>query len=876
MGRTERETAMRRGRQRMPCLPWRLAMVWAAVTAAVTAAMVTGPAEASADAVIDADDLRDAHVRRAIDAIVEELYDRAHPQRFWEPAEPIRGESPQAVGHTALVVLALLHAGESYQSPRLAPAIAYLESAEPDGAYAVAMRAAVWAQLPPRFREHLERDAQWLIDRFSPAVGGWDYRGNPQTQRVDHSIAQYGAMALWEAARRGVDVPDRIWRRMERQFLRAQVADGGWNYQGHGPSTGSMTTAGLMTMFMTQDLLHSRASVDLRRRSNDAPHEQAIERGLEWLGENLAVDSNPGQNRYYTYYMYNLERVGLTSGRKHFAGRDWFRLGAAELISRFCDRGGDGAYTVRERTRTAGRGRAVRNRDLAFTLLFLSRGRVPVAINKLQHSETGWNNRPRDVANFTGWMRRTGVTDINWQVIDPRRPVAEWLDAAMLVIAGDQPPDWLRQHDQVLRDHLDDDGGGAALDPRDSRPAIDELQRIGEYLDRGGMIFAMDEGGGALTRSIERLGRVLAPDGRWRTLPDDHPAYTLHWPIETNRPVLRGLSNGVRELIIIAPNDDFGPVFQQRRTERESIYRTAANVYLYASEQQALRPRLAAHGYGDDYVRDDAPGDAGPGDEDSSDGEAFEPPLRLVRAAHDGRWNPEPGALDVFAEAMADRRQLPVDVGVEPLDAIDRADPPADVVLVSGVDRSDLSAAERQAVQRFVENGGTVVFESVAGLGDFAASIEQNAVTWFRTLSVSMVTSGVVTGEGLAGAVDLREVTYRPAAAERFGTRRTRPGLRGLRIDGRFRVIVSTVDLTHGLLDQPAWGVVGYAPADARDLLANVLLYARATRRATEATAEPAAEPAAEPVAEPATDPAATENAGIRPGVHWAGDDIEP
>ena len=45
-------------------------------------------------------------------------------------------------------------------------------------------------------------------------------------------------------------------------------------------------------------------------------------------------------------------------------------------------------------------------------------------------------------------------------------------------------------------------------------------------------------------------------------------------------------------------------------------------------------------------------------------------------------------------------------------------------------------------------------------------------------------------------------------------------------IDGQARVLFSREDITHGLLDQPCWGIAGYTPDTARALLTNIMLHA--------------------------------------------------
>ena len=750
---------------------------WAAIAALIAAA------PAAARDAITAETLTDEHARAAIAALVEELYARADPTRFWEPARLTTGESPQTGGYTALAVLALLHAGETYQHPRLRDGVRYLERVPMQGTYARAVRASVWAMLPPKFHTLLVEDTQWLIDGFANKVGGWTYRQNPATTRRDNSITQYGALAWWEAAKRGVSIDRRYWLRLEERFLDTQLAEGGWNYKGDGPATGSMTSAGLATLFITQDYLHA----DKYRTPKPSPparSERAIERGLRWMGENFSPSENPGRDEYFFYYLYGVERVGLASGYKYFGDHDWFRQAAAEIIGRLCRWDPKARrMTVHERMKGAPRGAQIRVRHLAFAILFLSRGRVPVAINKLQTPNVAWNNRPRDVANLTRWLGERTESPLNWQIVGLDAAPHEWLDAPLLYLASHERLPW------------------GATQVQADKP----LGRLKRYLDLGGLLLAAAEGASsAFGQSVEEAGRLMYPDFRWRALPDDHWAYTLLWPLPGRRPPLRGLSNGVRELIILSPSTDLAASWQVRATSEVANYLTAAHIYLYASEMNRPRPRLARHW--------SAPGSA----------PTARPAVTIVRASHRGNWKPEPLALDVFS-ATRTREITILDV---PLSGIDALEPRPTLVIVNGIDAHNFDAAEKMAIADYVKGGGVILFETPGGRGVFTVSAERACTEIFARPIRSLLRSRVITGEGLPGAKRLSRVDYRPYTLEVFAARETRPRLRGMTIEGEARVLFSRQDISQALLDQPCWGVSGYAPASARDLLGNILEHA--------------------------------------------------
>lgn len=765
---------------------------------------------------LTAETLEDRHIRAAIDAIVRELYERKDSQHFWDPpAFESEFLSKQAGGYTALVCLAMMYAGESYQDPRLRDAIAHLEKFRMGGTYAVSIRANLWAMLPPRFGELLINDRDWLIQGFSERAAGWNYEQEPYTTRRDNSITQYGALALWEAAKRDLRVDNRYWRMMEDRFLAMQLADGGWNYSGEGPATGSMTTAGLTVLFITQDYLHAQEQVDLRR-GGPSSAERAISLGLQWMDRNFSATTNPGRDTDFYYYMYGVERVGLASGYKFFGGHDWYREGAAELIRRLCE-WNPKAGTMRVHRTLAGNPRAgdLRTVDLAFSLMFLSRGRVPVAINKLRVDGGSWNNRPRDVANLTARIGQASEQALNWQIVDFAADPEAWLDAPMLFLASETAPEWITRHETsaeefitTARDHRSRQVAGLTTDERPTLPNSAELEKLRRYLDLGGLLFVnADSRSRAAVKSWELAGRLMYPHLEWRTLPEDHWAYTLYTPVTGVRPELRALSNGVRELIIVSPSNDFGEAFQARQYRRTPDWDTLTNLYLYASEKGRSRPRLERHALAQGQRGTTAAKNA-----------------TVMRAIHSGAWDAEPLALDVFRTWAWNEAGLNITLINRPLIALEgMAEKPALVVL-SGIEEHALTDGEQQALQAYVESGGRVLVETTGGRGAFTESVEALARGMLNASPRSMRRHSVITGDGLPGGESLQRVEYRPFAFELFGARETAPRLRGMQLSEGGTIFFSREDLLQGVLDQPSWGVSGYAPRDARRMLLQIVL----------------------------------------------------
>ncbi len=738
--------------------------------------------------VIAPEALTDAHVRAAIDAIAAEIVTRKHPERFWEPETPPTGETSEPGGYTALTILALLHAGQTYQHPALRDAVSWLEQLAMDRTYPRTVRASLWAMLPPRFQDLLGADAAWLLESFQARHGGWTYKPQAGPTPPDNSITQFGALALWEAAKRGVRVDRRCWQGLEERFLSMQLEDGGWNYRGDGPSTGSMTAAGLATLFITQDLLHAEEFLTPGAApSGRGTAQDAIARGLGWMDKNFSPVENPGRDVYYFYYLYGVERVGLASGYKHFGGHDWFRAAAAEVIRRLCRwDSATGTMRVYATHEGAPRGARVQLQQLDFALLLLCRGRVPVAVNKLSSEGVAWNNRPRDVANLVSWISEDTETALSWQVVSVESDPASWLDAPVLYFASHEGLPW---------------AAGAI--------ALENLRR---YLDLGGLLLAVNEGSTtAFAASIEKAGLAMYPHLQFRALPPEHWAYNLLWPITDKRPVLSALGNGVRELIIVAPGD-LSAAFQARDTDRPALSQTAAHVYLYGSEMNRPRPRLGAPETG---------------------AARLAAPATIVRAGYAGHWNPEPAALPRAARRL---EATPGAVALldRPLADIAAIEPAPALVVACGIEPHALSAAEQSAIRDYVGSGGVILFETPGGRGRFTADAERQCLELFPGSGgiKSLQRDRIITGTGLPGAAALARLDYRPCSVEVLGARETAPRLRGLLPGGQARVLFSREDISQALLDQTCWGVSGYAPAAAEALLRNIILHAQALRAA--------------------------------------------
>jgi len=773
---------------------------------------------------VSPDQLTDREIQWAIQSLKSGLYDLQGPKGTWErqyPQGSLSHLNSHEGGQTTLAVLALLDAGESYQEERLVPALDFLATGKSDYTYVRSLRAHVWAMLPQRFMKVLNAERTWLLGAYGYNSGSWNYTSIQMDSGYDNSLTQYGVLGLWEAAKRGIPVPTKLWKRVEDHYLRTQLLDGGWNYRPQwSKARGSMTAAGLTCLFITQDFLHSADYLDISR--NERPEEQAIRKGLQWLDENFTTDHHPGgpgktSEYYFYYYLYGIERVGLASGYRRFADRDWFRSGAGAIIERLCDPVFDSAheligYKVKPLFASTG-DTEVRVVQLSFALMFLSHGRRPIVVSKLRDDELAWNNRPRDAANLARWVGDEVEERRYWQILDIHRPMEEWFDGPMVYFATQEPLKYVDEYRKAIERRNAGSGNR-----KDASPT--QFEQIRRYLELGGLMITNADGHRkATTDSVQELALTMFPNFTWRQLPEDHWAYTLSSPV-ANRPVLYGLTNGVRDLMIHFEKTDVGAALQADDRKRDAdLFATMSNLYYYASERGLTRARLEPKLFGDQ-----PPAALDPGVSSTRS-------VTIWRGVYSGNWNPEPAADEMIAKRLRVHRALDlsfIDVPLRDLAEFGEGIQ-GQLLWVRGTAAIKFSEQELQGLHDFLERGGLVFFENVGGISEFGKDAEESIRSLYAGKRFRRATRHpLITGEGLNAGQDASRVTYRLYSLDRFGTRETKPRIRTLNPrnekDG-LNVFVSRDDLSYSMLDQPCWGISGYIPRDAEKLIGNLIAF---------------------------------------------------
>ena len=697
-------------------------------------------------------------------------------------------------GPTAISVYALLAMGEDPQSQPLAGSIKWLKSADIIGVYALSMRCQVWLMLPrsDETRKLARADRDRLDGGYTsvPRHNGsflYNYLTNKrEPDLVDHSVSQFGVLSMWACAQMGVEVPTQYWADIEKRWIYDQQPDGGWLYadkgngSDHAGEQTSMTAAGVATLFITQDYVHAEEGVKcIGNLKSDH-----IDKGLKWMADHSAdwsmANSTWAGRPLPGYTLYGLERIGVASGLKYIGGQDWYQTGADWCVKHQSDTGawdGEDNYA-----------------NTAFCMLFLARGRAPVLINKVQYDNASgpdagkpgnWNQRPRDVANFVRWMgeQTERQHDINWQISNLDIPEADLHDAPFLYLSGNKPLN-LKQ---------------------------EQLDKLKHFVLNGGMILCNPDCGPAaggqnpFTASVVSLARTMFPDYEFRDIPDSHPIFTEEqfpagrWKKKVS---LRGLSNGVRELIILMPADP-ARTWQLQQTGgsgHEEMYQSTADVILYGTDKQTLRVKGQAF-----VLKPD-------------EGVAASQTIKIARLKYNKNWNPEPGGWERLQTLM--HNEAKVALTVDPVELTDQPISDHPIAHLTGTTAFTFTQPQLQQIKNFVEHGGTLIVDCAGGSSEFATSAEAMLNKLYpQGLKEPLPSKDPIYQLG----VPRTEIGYRRFAKSILGSVHA-PQVKAIQLQGRNAVYYSRYDLSAGLVGEPVDGIVGYDPDTCSEIMSGIIL----------------------------------------------------
>ncbi len=736
-------------------------------------------------------------VRESIDGGIKYLLQEQNAQRgSWSEIANYPG------GVTALCTLALLNSGVEPSHPQIKKALAFLRKIEPTQTYSVSLQTmALCAATPRQDLVQIQRNVNWL-EKVQQPGGQWSYAAGAGG---DNSNSQFAVLALHEAERVGATVQSETWEKAADYWKSCQHPGGSWGYlKGGNDGLGSMTCAGIAATVICAgrvDKPNAKVENGLVQCCQPQEEDDSLERALTWLGNSFSVRRNPGRRgHWHYYYLYGLERVGRLTARRLIGEHDWYREGAEFLISQ------QDPFSHH----WIGSGHAENRPHIAtpLALLFLSKGRRPVLMAKLQHGPgEDWNNHESDVAHLTARVEKLWGLDLTWQVFDPEEAeVDDLLQAPVLFLSGSKSPQ-LQGTEQKMRG----------------------------YLDRGGFLFAeaccVD--GGPFEDGFRRYLDRVFPEQEYklRLAGPEHPIWRVEELVRPESPYVGRLwtvEYGCRTCVVFSEIDlsCYWELYGQGRTRGlpdvvkgrlADAVAMGVNVVAYATNREP-KGKEESFVATEQLVELNAAGSRGT--------------IQIAKLQHGGGCNDAPGALvNLLRAAAGGDLQLRVSTNEFPVSASDASLRKFHMAFMHGRHDFQFTAKEREALREYLTNGGTLFADSICASKEFATAFRRELNAVFPENSLRRIPTTESLFGSATGGFDIRKVSRRdPAQAQadqplRPRVREVDPELEGILVDGRWAVIFSPYDISCALEQHESPECRGYTREAAARIGLNVLMY---------------------------------------------------
>jgi len=744
----------------------------------------------------DALAVTDEDVMKAVEKAKQFLISQQGADGYWpEPGTYYRAQPPNC-GNSEMAMYTLVYTGEHPNRPHIEKGIQALMYRNLNYTYAISMRAMAYAillQQPGKavgakrdmLRNALKADVQWLVTSQG-TLGGWDY--NQFSGRYDFSNSQLAILALREAALAGIEIPDSVWAKAQKLYFQRQQQDGSWNYGdpgnghigGNVPGYGSMTAAGLASVFITADNLDLNSGCPCRGGASARTRgdlERRIDTCLTWLSQQFRVDGNPKHPdaQHHYYWLYGVERAGIAAGFKYFGDHNWYREGAEFLVKSQQPGGGWGSLP-----------------DTCFAMLFLYKGRAPILYEKLEFRTTDgrsdqWNNHRRDIANLTNYIEKKKEQLFHWQIVNLRASLAELHEAPVLYLTPESPP--------VFSD--------------------DDKKKLRQFTDTGGTILVEASCGNPGVRKwFQAFAAEVWPEWPLKPLGPDHGSFQDPHPLK-QRPEILGISDGVRTCVFYAM-DDVSCAWQTKAVaSKEYLFQWGINLFTYATDHAPLRYKLSTP----EKAKTDRYNSPVRGGDKMT--------LQVARLKYEGTaWTTGCNYKGFDRVVTELSRKVNVALKVHEAGASAGELKDADAAYLVATGPIGLADADRQALKNYLAKGGFLWIEAAAGSPAADAEIQKLAAAAGWQLKTLPKEHPLVSG------TFKKALGYDLSAGVQFSRvlRVTRLGPRafadfsGIYQDGKLVGVYSPFDVVYSTTGYDAYGRRGYSQEDALAVATNIIL----------------------------------------------------
>jgi len=767
-------------------------------------------------------------VRKSIGRGIEFLRKTQRGEGSWEIDGKVTIKTPG--GESALALLALLNCGVPPEDPTVVRGLKYLRGLEPDTTYVRALQTMVLAEAnrPDLDKEKIQGNVNWLlagrIYNKQNMLVGWSYTQKSDADiPYDNSNAQYALLGLWAGQRAGAQIDATIWQEIREFYTRTQHQDGrddgSWNYASFNRTdrTLTMATAGLCGLLIAGMELNAGREKIMPDGSTtncgvyDAS--PAVNRALGWISKNFEFEV-----KHRTFYnLYGIERTGRLTGLRFLGRHDWYREGCQLLVTQHHPERAQNGQRPDGSWEGPGTWDVWPVVSTSFALLFLSKGRTPVLISKLVHTEawprsdqdTDWNNDRNDLRNLVDFASKQLFkrTPLAWQNFDILR--AAVAKAGQISLSEEEVLD-------VTSDLLQSpivyfNGHKSPL--RRFRPTEKELLR--KYIDNGGFLFVeaccsspdFDKG-------FRALAEELWPDNPLVELDASHPVWSSYFPVRPGEPFkLWGVKMSCKTMLIYSPQDLScqweSNNFQTGRGEL--AFRLGANVIAYATGMEPPRPRLTQVEL--TSGKDDDPRKIPRGY------------LKVAQLKHPGDWQPAPRAMRNLMDHLHKNAGLDVVLKTEELPIASKSVIDFKFLYMHGRNEFSVPTEELKNLRFNLETGGLLFADACCGKPAFDKSFRKFALELFPDRKMQDVPlDDPLFGEKLNGvSLNGENIKCRREIGKEM--RSMPPALEGIKIDNRWVLLYSKYDIGCALERHKASDCLGYDTDSAFKIAGAAVLY---------------------------------------------------
>ena len=324
-----------------------------------------------------------------------------------------------------------------------------------------------------------------------------------------------------------------------------------------------------------------------------------------------------------------------------------------------------------------------------------------------------------------------------------------------------------------------------------------ERAKLRKYLLDGGMIiYNTGLGSKPFYDSVVAELKLIFPEQPLQKLTPDHPIFHSHYDVDRveytkavaasgyrgNEPWFDGIEVNCRVVALVSrwcmAVGWQGEVKDEWQAYKpESAFRLGVNILSYASAMRAWAKNAAQAMQFVDKLQ------------------SYSDTISMAQVMYSGVWKTRHAGLSVMLQTFNARTGIPVKFGLKELKLTDPAIFNAPVIYMTGHETFALSAEEKAALKKYLENGGFLFGEACCGRKGFDMSFREMIRS---VLPDKPLTRIPVTAPIFKEPNNITAVGVTPALMQETSQARTEPVLLGIEINGNFGVIYSPLGLSGG------------------------------------------------------------------------------